>query len=130
MAQSEGPNKPNPLRSLRVLVVGLVDVAAVVGIALLILAIGQARSPAHETPANALAESQDQCVVCHRTATPGIVEQYSASTMAVAKVGCRDCHEVKADYPEAVEHEGTFVLGSPTPAKCQRCHGPGTLARP
>jgi len=122
MAQSEGPDKPQS--SLRVLVVGLVAVAAVVGIALLILAIGQARSPAKETPANALAESQDQCVVCHRSATPGIVEQYSASTMAVAKVGCRDCHEVKADSPEAVEHEGTFVIGSPTPAKCQRCHGP------
>jgi hydroxylamine dehydrogenase len=125
MAQSEGPIKPPSAPwSLRVLVVGLVATALVLGIALLILAIGQARSPAPATPVNALAESQDQCVVCHRTSTPGIVEQFGTSTMADAKVGCRDCHEVKADYPQAVEHEGTFVLASPTPAKCQRCHGP------
>jgi len=42
--------------------------------------------------------------------------------MALANVDCQDCHEVAADYPGAVEHEGTYVLGSPTAAKCQRCH--------
>ena len=42
--------------------------------------------------------------------------------MAAAKITCRDCHEVKADYPGAIEHEKTYVLGSPTPAMCQKCH--------
>jgi hypothetical protein len=44
------------------------------------------------------------------------------STMAAAEVNCRDCHEVDSDYPGAVEHEGTFVLNQPTPARCERCH--------
>jgi hypothetical protein len=50
------------------------------------------------------------------------VEQYGYSTMASAKVECQNCHEVKQDYPGAVEHEGTFVLRSPTSAMCESCH--------
>jgi hypothetical protein len=71
---------------------------------------------------NALADSDDECVVCHKRTTPGIVEQDGHSTMAAAEVSCQDCHEVKADYPGAVEHEGTFVLGSPSTAMCEKCH--------
>ncbi|MDF1515649.1 MAG: multiheme c-type cytochrome, partial [Anaerolineae bacterium] len=41
---------------------------------------------------------------------------------AAAEVSCRDCHEVPSDYAEAVPHEGTFVLQSPTPARCAFCH--------
>jgi hypothetical protein len=29
---------------------------------------------------------------------------------------------VEADYPGAIEHEGTHVLNSPTTAMCERCH--------
>ena len=109
---------------MRVLIIGLVAVVVVLGLALVVLAIGRFRAPAEVVRVDALARSDDACVVCHRRATPGIVEQYGRSTMAAAKVGCRDCHAVKADYPEAVEHEGAYVLGQPTPAMCQRCHGP------
>jgi len=42
--------------------------------------------------------------------------------MAAAEVACRDCHEVKQDYPGSVEHEGTFVLRSPSTAMCEKCH--------
>jgi hypothetical protein len=42
--------------------------------------------------------------------------------MAAANVDCQDCHEVTADYPGAVAHEGTYVLSSPTSAMCQKCH--------
>ena len=42
--------------------------------------------------------------------------------MAAAEVTCRDCHEVAAGYPGAVEHEGSYVLAAPTTAKCQKCH--------
>jgi hypothetical protein len=73
-------------------------------------------------PPNALANSSDECVACHRQTTPGIVEQYGISTMAAAEVRCIDCHQVGVEYPGAVEHEGTYVLGSPTTAMCQRCH--------
>ena len=75
-----------------------------------------------EEPLDALATSQDDCVVCHRDETPGIVQQYSFSTMAAAEVSCRDCHQVSEDYPAAVEHEGSYVLAAPTAAMCQECH--------
>ncbi len=42
--------------------------------------------------------------------------------MAAASVKCQDCHEVKSDYPGAVEHQGTYVLASPTTARCENCH--------
>jgi hypothetical protein len=42
--------------------------------------------------------------------------------MAAGGVRCQDCHGVKADYPGAVVHEGTYVLRSPTTAMCAKCH--------
>ena len=111
------------VRSARVLVIGLVVVIVVLGLALIALAIGRDAAPvAEDEPANALENSRDECVVCHRRTTPGIVEQYGHSTMAAAEVGCVDCHEVDADYPGAEEHEGTHVLREPTPAMCEECH--------
>ena len=71
---------------------------------------------------DALASSSDDCVTCHRDESPGIVSQFAHSTMATAEVTCRDCHEIPADYAGAVEHEGTYVLQSPTPARCEQCH--------
>lgn len=115
---------PSP-RFPRLLVAGLVVVVVVLGLALLIMAVGQSRLTAEQVKSvDALATSRDDCVVCHRETTPGIVEQYGVSTMAAAEVGCRDCHEIPSDYPGAVEHEGTYVLNQPTPARCERCHSP------
>ncbi len=113
------------IRSARLLVIGLVAVILVLGLALIVLAIGRSAAPAATGGAarvDALANSSDECVVCHRRTTPGIVQQYGHSSMAAAEVRCQDCHEVKADYPGAVEHEGTYVLNSPTTAMCQKCH--------
>ncbi len=114
------PSKP--LRSLRVLILGLIGVVVVLGVALIILVIGNAGEPVNLEKVDVLADSTDTCVTCHRTATPGIVDQLSHSTMAAAEVTCRNCHEVAADYPGAVEHEGSYVLAAPTTAKCQKCH--------
>jgi hydroxylamine dehydrogenase len=114
------PSKP--LRSLRVLIIGLIGVVVVLGIALIILVIGHAGQPVNLETVDVLSGSSDECVTCHRTATPGIVEQFGHSTMAAAEVTCRDCHEVAANYPGAVEHEGSYVLAAPTTAKCQKCH--------
>ena len=117
------PTAKTPLPLPRLLVAGLVVVVVVLGLAMLILAVGQSRTTAEQAEAvDALATSRDDCVVCHRQSTPGIVEQYGQSTMAAAEGGGRDCHEVASDYPGAVEHEGTFVLNQPTPARCERCH--------
>jgi hydroxylamine dehydrogenase len=114
----------NIIQSARLLIIGLVAVIVVLGLALIVLAIGQPASIA-TGPAlpNALENSRDDCITCHRNATPGIFEEFGHSTMAAAKVTCRDCHETPAGYPGAVEHQDTFVLPQPTTAKCQKCHG-------
>jgi hypothetical protein len=114
--------RPNLLRLARVLIVGLVVVIVVLGFILIAQAIVQSKTVSPTEPVNALANSTDSCVTCHRDTSPGIVEQYSVSTMASAEVTCRDCHEVSQDHPGAVEHEDTFVLRSPTPSMCESCH--------
>ncbi len=111
-----------PFSAARLVIIGLVAVVSVMGLALVALTLGRSAVSGEEGPIDALATSKDECVVCHRRTTPGIVEQYGHSTMAAAEVKCRDCHEVKADYPGAVEHEGAYVLQRPTTATCERCH--------
>ncbi|MCA9921933.1 MAG: hypothetical protein KC421_06170, partial [Anaerolineales bacterium] len=116
-------NEQSRNNSLRLLILGLVAVIIVVGLTLVILSITQPDAAAESNePVNVLANSDNECVVCHSKNTPGIVDQYGHSTMAAAEVICQDCHEVDEDYPDAVEHEGTFVLGTPTTAMCEDCH--------
>jgi hydroxylamine dehydrogenase len=110
------------LKSGRLLIIGLVVVIVILGFALIGLAISRAGSEVASEEVDVLANSTDECVVCHRKTTPGIVEQYGHSTMAAAEVACQACHQVAADYPGAVEHEGDYILGSPTTAMCQNCH--------
>ncbi|MBT3240209.1 MAG: nitrate reductase [Chloroflexi bacterium] len=106
----------------RALMIGLIAIVVVIGFALVSLSIGSSRVEAEEGPVNALANSKNDCVVCHDRTTPGIIQQYGHSTMAAADVTCEDCHEVERDYPGGIEHEGTYVLQSPTTAMCQSCH--------
>ena len=114
---------PNPIRSARLLIAGLVAVIVVLALALIVLTVQRsAEVSARPERVNVLADSQDECVACHRQSTPGIVEQYGHSSMAAAKVTCQDCHVVAASYPGAVAHEGTHVLNQPTTAMCERCH--------
>lgn len=107
---------------MRILIIAVVTVVIVVGLSLVVMAIGQSTTANPDEPVNVLANSNDECVECHERNTPGIVEQYGHSTMAAAEVSCRDCHEVDAGYPGSVEHEGTNVLQSPTSAMCEKCH--------
>jgi len=116
-------NQPSHrLSSLRTLIIGVVAVVVVLGVVLILLAIGRAGTAVDLREIDVLANSSDECVTCHRDATPGIVNQFSHSTMAAAEVTCRDCHEVAADYPGAVEHEGDTILAAPTTARCEECH--------
>lgn len=126
--QNDSP-QPQPgglaawLSAGRVLVIGLVGVIIVLGLVLIIIALDESDDIGEGTErVNALADSDNECVECHERSTPGIVQQYGYSTMAAANVACEDCHEVDEDYPGAVEHEGTFVLNSPTTAMCESCH--------
>ncbi|MEJ2679865.1 MAG: cytochrome c3 family protein, partial [Gemmatimonadota bacterium] len=109
------------LGGARLLVVGLVAVIVVLGLAVIVLAIG--RGGQRPNPqVDVLANSTDPCVECHRKATPGIVEQFGHSTMAAANVSCMDCHRAQQGQPGAVQHEGYTILGAPTPGTCERCH--------
>ncbi len=113
------------LRSSRVLVIGLITVILVVGLGVIAMAIGGATAHAaggEQVSIDALANSTNDCVTCHRSASPGIVDQYGHSSMAAAEVTCQDCHEVDAGYPGAVAHKGAYVLNSPTTDKCATCH--------
>lgn len=116
-------DKRGVIRSARLLITGLIAVILILGGALVAVVIGTtAGDDSAPGEVNALARSEDECVECHREATPGIVEQYGFSTMAAAEVTCRNCHEVDSGYAAAVAHEGTYVLNQPTTARCRRCH--------
>jgi hydroxylamine dehydrogenase len=106
----------------RALVAGLVVTIVVLALAIVLLSIGRSTAPTTPGTIDALATSNDRCVTCHRNASPGIVEQYGHSTMAAAGVTCQACHEVAADYPGAVAHQGGFILDQPTTAMCAKCH--------
>ncbi len=114
------------LANWRILIIASVITALFIAVLLMAAAIVNGRTQTTAVHAdervNVLANSTDDCVECHARNTPGIVEQYGHSTMAAADVGCRDCHEVSADYPGAIEHQGTHVLNQPTTAMCQDCH--------
>lgn len=114
------------MQTARLLIAGLAAVIVIMGVALIAMVVSRsAVTPSEqEEEVNVLADSENECVVCHTRTTPGIVEQYGHSTMAAAEVTCQDCHEVEADYPGAVAHEGTNVLRSPTTTMCEKCHAP------
>ena len=77
----------NSMSSARILVIGLVVVLVVLGLAMVVFLLGRTGTGStSQRPVNALANSSDKCVSCHRNSTPGIVDQYGHSTMAAAKV--------------------------------------------
>ncbi len=119
-ASTEQPRRPYwPMT----LVFGLASILILAGVIFIFrLTASPANPAAMEIRHNALENSTDSCVTCHEKSSPGIVVQYGASSMAAARVTCRDCHEVNEGYPGSVEHEGTYVLNSPTTATCEKCH--------
>lgn len=66
--------------------------------------------------------SADKCATCHASATPGIVTQHLDSKHAKSGIGCANCHEVQANHPGGIEHQGTWVVSAPTPNACLGCH--------
>jgi hypothetical protein len=117
------PLDPKPeSRSGRPLVIGLLATILVVGLVGTVLILQRSTQLANPTPVDALANSSDACVTCHRNSTPGIVEQYGHSSMAANKVACRDCHEVQQNFPGAIQHQGAYIVNHPTTAMCQKCH--------
>ena len=65
----------NGWSSVRLLIVGPVAVAAVLGLILgLVIVTGSVSDAAESEPVNVLANNDDECVICHRRTTAGIVE--------------------------------------------------------
>ncbi|NQV06347.1 nitrate reductase [bacterium] len=121
-AQDGGSVPTNWWTTGRLAIIGFAGVLMVLAAILVINASSTDTIIAAGEGINVLEGSTNECVECHASTTPGIVEQYGVSTMALANVGCEDCHEVAADYPGALEHEGTHILGSPSAAMCSDCH--------
>jgi len=57
------------------------------------------------------------CVDCHRTVTPGIVEQHESGKMAQAGIDCADCHGDKHQ-----KMDDARLAAIPTPETCAQCH--------
>ena len=110
------------LSALRLLVVCSLVVIIVAALAFIIAVISRSLNaePGERQPV--VLDSGNACVSCHANTTPGIIEQYSRSTMAAANVTCESCHAVEADYPGGIAHHGATILSVPTTAKCATCH--------
>ena len=110
------------LASFRLVIIGILVVIIVPALAFIIAAIGRSIFADPSDTAPVALDNSNACVACHRKTTPGIIEQYSRSSMAAANVTCQNCHEVEAGYPGGIAHHGSFVLTVPTTAKCATCH--------
>ncbi|MFB3923306.1 MAG: multiheme c-type cytochrome [Terriglobia bacterium] len=65
-----------------------------------------------------------ECLECHESTTPGIVEQWQGSRHAEAKVDCYSCHKANASDPATFDHYGRKIAVIVTPNYCGRCHEP------
>ena len=110
------------LASSRLALISGLVVLLVAALSFIIAAIGRSLIVGHDERAPVALDSGNACVSCHSQTTPGIIEQYSRSSMAAANVTCENCHEVEEGYPGGVAHHGTYVLSAPTTAKCATCH--------
>ncbi len=108
--------------SFRLVVIGILVVIIVPALAFIIAVMGEQIAPDDGEQQAVELDSSNACVTCHQRTTPGIIEQYSRSSMAAANVTCQNCHEVEAGYPGSQEHEGSHILTVPTTAKCATCH--------
>lgn len=84
-----------------------------------------------------LTKEGKNCVTCHRTVHPGIVDDWVASRHGHVGVSCIDCHSVAEDDPGAILHEeifdltgydqtlldqGIYLSVMVPPSTCARCH--------
>lgn len=62
------------------------------------------------------------CLDCHRSSTPGIVEQWGESAHAKKNVDCYSCHRANEKDPATFDHYGHRIAVIVTPNYCARCH--------
>ncbi len=63
-----------------------------------------------------------ECIECHSSTTPGVVEQWASSRHAQKNVDCYSCHQAEEKDPAAFEHNGQRIAVIVTPNYCSRCH--------
>lgn len=68
-----------------------------------------------------LAQQQD-CLSCHSTRTPGIVEQWKSSKHFENDVDCLGCHQADSRDVDAFQHHGGTIAIIVSPVDCAQCH--------
>ena len=86
---------------------------------LIAVCIAYRLTPAQGQP---ISEAGQQCVACHQTSTPGVVEQWRSSAHAKSNVDCYSCHQANAKDPATFDHYGQTIAVIVTPNYCARCH--------
>jgi hypothetical protein len=71
---------------------------------------------------NATAVATEECIACHESATPEIVDQWMQSEHYAVDVGCFDCHKVSANDSSAFSHSLGLVTSVVSPNVCASCH--------
>lgn len=69
-----------------------------------------------------LSKGSKECIECHRSETPVIVEQWGASKHFRAHVACYECHQAKKEDVDAFDHGGYTIATIVSPRDCARCH--------
>ncbi|MDR3556224.1 MAG: multiheme c-type cytochrome [Syntrophobacteraceae bacterium] len=76
----------------------------------------------------AITKQAAECIACHSSKTPAVVQDWSKSAMAHAGISCFDCHTVSKDNPMANQNcpgvKGTdiYVSSLVSPKTCEKCH--------
>jgi hydroxylamine dehydrogenase len=73
------------------------------------------------TPKEISTETRE-CIECHKTTSPVIVQQWGASKHYRGKVGCFECHQAEETDADAFEHQGQLISIIVSPKDCARCH--------
>jgi len=74
------------------------------------------------SPSNWGKDEGKACISCHQKSSPGINNQWKNSAHSQANVNCLDCHQAKAEDPDAFKHEGEIIATIVSPLDCGRCH--------
>lgn len=69
-----------------------------------------------------LLKENEKCVSCHKAETPGLYNQWTASTHGKNDVSCVDCHGAEESDVDAFKHNDVLVATLVTPEDCSICH--------
>ncbi len=70
----------------------------------------------------ALSQETRECINCHKSSDPGILQQWGQSQHFRGNVGCFECHAAKEGEADAYEHFGHTIAIIVSPQYCSKCH--------